>query len=919
MPRNNKPAAPHAPRRVGAKVKSSVAAEAIAAARDLAFAGQHAQAIERATSALARRCDDAARLALLELRVESLIAQGEVERARADVDAMLGIADQAGLAAFAAQALNCQSLLHLRSAAWQPAVDCAARALAAAKRSRRTTLVGASLLRVAEAQMRARASEPALRNAKAAGELFESQGDAVRRGRAMWVAAAALGNLGHTVRSERAADEALALSRQSGDRYGEGNALNIRYREQPDLAVRLRGLHQALAAFRAAGNVSGQATIFNNLTLAYHDIGLYRQSNRMILQAMAIGRRVHNVDQVFNGFTFLAANASLMGKVDDARDHCAELMAMLPGVADPTLRFQASMMWGWTETLAGNPRAALPYLEETLHLIERTEDTSYPIIVLTYLCENHLALGDAAAALAASRRASELQLARERGFVGNGGSAADVWWWHHRALLASGERVAAGRALERAYGFLLDGIASLSDEGLRRSYLNKRGSYRALVKAWIEHARKRRLPAKRRAAHLAGVAELSAPFERLVDTGVRLNELRSAEELHEFLVDEVTELSGAERVLLVLESAGSLRVAGSLVPVGEDASVLLHSVTPWIEDARRARVATLRHLPEGADPLDQRSSLVVPLVAQQRLLGYVYADIDGAYGRFRDTDRDLMTMLAAQAAVALDNAQWAQGLERKVDERTAELTQALEQQTATADVLKVISKSPTDVQPVFDAIAERAMILCGALTGTVTHFDGELVHLRAFHGATHEATEAMKAAYPIKLGRGAVSARAIREHAPVQIPDVFEDPDYELKDASRAAGYKSGLAVPMFREGQVIGTIGVTRAETGVFPERLVALLQTFAEQAAIAIQNAKLFNETQEALGRQTATADILRVISSSPTNVQPVFDAIVRTALRLLSCDSVVVMRCDGNTFSPVAGVRQDGARNCDDGIRS
>ena len=267
-------------------------------------------------------------------------------------------------------------------------------------------------------------------------------------------------------------------------------------------------------------------------------------------------------------------------------------------------------------------------------------------------------------------------------------------------------------------------------------------------------------------------------------------------------------------------------------------------------------------------------------------------------------------MKPRSAAEAIDDAARAQGLERKVEERTAELAAALEQQRATADILKVISKSPTDVQPVFDAIAERAMILCGALTGTVTHFDGELVHLRAFHGATHEATEAMKAAYPIKAGRGAVSARAIRERSPVQIPDVLEDPEYELKDASRTAGYKSGLAVPMFREGQVIGTIGVTRAESGAFPKRLVALLQTFADQAVIAIENARLFNETQEALSRQTATADILRVISSSPTDVQPVFDAIVRTALRLLSCDSVVVMRCDGNTFSPVAGVRHDGA---------
>ena len=260
----------------------------------------------------------------------------------------------------------------------------------------------------------------------------------------------------------------------------------------------------------------------------------------------------------------------------------------------------------------------MPHLEEALRQFQGVQDTSYLIMVLTSLCENYLALGDAAAALDASRQATDLQGARERGAVGNGASAADVWWWHHQALFACGERVAASRALEKAYGFLLDGITSLSDEGLRRSYLNKRSSYRALVQAWITHARRRRYSAKRRAAHLAGDADLRAPFERLVETGMRLNELRSAEELHEFLVDEVTELSGAERVLLVLEESSGLRVAGSLLPAGEDVSALFHAATPSIDAARRTRASSLTHEPERADELDQRSHLVAPLIGAAR-------------------------------------------------------------------------------------------------------------------------------------------------------------------------------------------------------------------------------------------------------------------------------------------------------------
>ena len=150
-----------------------------------------------------------------------------------------------------------------------------------------------------------------------------------------------------------------------------------------------------------------------------------------------------------------------------------------------------------------------------------------------------------------------------------------------------------------AYQFMLKGIASLSDEGLRRNYLNKVETHREIVAAWLKDARKRRLSPERRAAHLAGEANLREPFERLVDTGLRLNELRSADELHEFLIDEATELSGAERVLLVLEAPHGLQLAGSLVPRGEDAQALLRDITPALVEVRRTRAVSLDAQPRG--------------------------------------------------------------------------------------------------------------------------------------------------------------------------------------------------------------------------------------------------------------------------------------------------------------------------------
>ncbi len=140
--------------------------------------------------------------------------------------------------------------------------------------------------------------------------------------------------------------------------------------------------------------------------------------------------------------------------------------------------------------------------------------------------------------------------------------------------------------------------------------------------------------------------DLTDPFKRLVASGLRLNQLRSEPALHDALVDEAAELSGAERVLLVLRSAEKRHIAGALLPAGEDAAPLLQAVTPWLDEAADTQEPKLRHGPEGAAEKDQRSCLVAPLVAQGQLLGWLYADIEGAFGRFRDADRDLLAMLA---------------------------------------------------------------------------------------------------------------------------------------------------------------------------------------------------------------------------------------------------------------------------------
>ncbi len=241
---------------------------------------------------------------------------------------------------------------------------------------------------------------------------------------------------------------------------------------------------------------------------------------------------------------------------------------------------------------------------------------------------------------------------------------------------------------------------------------------------------------------------------------------------------------------------------------------------------------------------------------------------------------------------------------RQLEQR---LTEALEQQAATSEILHLISQSPSGVQPVFDAIAERGATLCGAKFAFVTTFDGEWIHMRATHGPS---AEEHRAHYPIRPGSDSVAARVIHDRAPVQIPDFFGDADYAHKEGAQKMGIRSGFGVPMMREGQILGAIALARPEPGVVPDNLVRLLQTFADQAVIAIENVRLLNELEtrnrdltEALEQQTATSDILRVISRSQTDAQPVFETIAAAALKLCNASSANVFTFDGRLLHVAA----------------
>jgi signal transduction histidine kinase/DNA-binding response OmpR family regulator len=233
-------------------------------------------------------------------------------------------------------------------------------------------------------------------------------------------------------------------------------------------------------------------------------------------------------------------------------------------------------------------------------------------------------------------------------------------------------------------------------------------------------------------------------------------------------------------------------------------------------------------------------------------------------------------------------------LEQKVQARTVDLTQSLEQQTATAEVLKVISSSPTNVQPVFDIIGKLAEKLCAADLSLVSKFDGELIRLMALHGVAGEGEEAVRRAFPMRPEDETATARAFRNCAVEHIADVLNDPKYAQRNAANATGYRAVLGVPMIREGQVIGVIFVGRLAPGYFADAKVELLKTFAAQAVIAIENVRLFKAVEVRTEELTRSVEEMRALGevgqavSSTLDLDTVLLTIITHAVELSQADA-------------------------------
>jgi signal transduction histidine kinase/CheY-like chemotaxis protein/tetratricopeptide (TPR) repeat protein len=705
----------------------------------------------------------------------------------------------------------------------------------------------------------------------------------------------------------------LEISRSLGDRAIEAMALNMLGGFGSDLAQQRAYLEQALAIARAIGYRDVQARALNNLGLLYWNLGLYRRAREYAEQGVAISREAHADRIIYTGLETLGRAHLELGAYAEARETFDEGLARARTGGDAFTTAYYLLGLGRIALNQGDAAAAVEQIGEAVARFREVGSPPELPLTLAWLGTAYLEMGDWTAANDTTTEAVALLEGVGQGNVDT--PLQDIWWMRYRVLRATPSGVPSdgdGRSiLERGRATLLGNIASVTDAGLRRNYLNKVEVNRSIMLAWALHGAS---PDDALISSGDGQGSVRDQLTRMLDISLRLNERRD-ETLLDFLMDELVELSGAERAFLMLtDDGGERQVAAARGVEGPELDRLQRQAGDLLETVTRARHPELRQdvddttidrSESSAREIDTRSAIALPLVAHGQLTGLLYADVRTIFGAFTQADVDLLTVLAAQAAAALENARLYQEtlranrqLEERVTARTADLREANAAMEARATELTTINHigqamaqhlDPDSlIEVVGDTLrdtfdAQNVFVALHDSQTDLIHFPYDVDNGRRVPGRT------------LRFGEG-ITSRILASCQPLLDP--------AMKKQRKVIGTpaRSFLGVPILLGNQAIGVISVQNTEREyAFDESDVRLLSTIASNVGVAIQNARLYQETRRQAGEMAALAEVGRDISAM-LDVPTLLESIASRARDLLKADTSAVYLPDpgGHTFS-------------------